>query len=233
MSNHTQANPSSTRPSVGTRIRGVFETAHGIGDNIRGRTLGAIDHLTCTGSPDSKSHHSSIADRGRMETERGMARIYGYPDPNAVDHPQNAPVRFPQPDSGALGSGHATGTGSGAGYMREDDYGHDGGMYGGVGKGAGGYGTNDGYGQTRIQNFDHQQPTIDENTRVGPDSGGKGGLSPMRAPQDTGSETGQPSMPQAENYPPTQKRIRDISPDPPPQPQPQAADNDQHARMYQ
>ena len=165
-----------------------------------------------------------------METEKGMARIYGYPDPNAVDHPQNAPARFPQPDTtgGAFGSGHATGTGSGAGYMREDDYnsyGHDGSTYGGVGKGAGGYGTDDGYGQTHTQNFDHQPPTIDENTRMGPDPGGKGGLSPMRAPQDTGSETGQPSMPQAENYPPTQKRIRDISPGP--QPQAQAADNDQ------
>lgn len=171
-----------------------------------------------------------------METEKGMARIYGYPDPNATGDPQNAPGRWPQSDAGTLGSGHATGAGSGAGYKRDDDYGsygHDSSMYGGVGRGAGGYGTNDGYGQTHTQNLEHQQPTIDEDTRMGADPRGRAGLSPMSARQATGSEKGQPSMPQAETYPPTQQRIKDISPDSPPQPQAHAADNDQRAQMYQ
>ena len=159
-----------------------------------------------------------------------MARIRGYPDPNAAGDPQNAPGRLPQPDAGTFGSGHATGTGSGTGYKREDasgSYGHDGSTYGGVGRGAGGYGTNDGYG------LEHQQPTIDQDTRMGADPRGRGSLSPMRARQATGSETGQPSMPQAEIYTPTQQVTRDISPDSPPQPQAHAADNDKRPQMYQ
>jgi len=211
MSNHTQANASSKPPGVGTRIKGVFETAHGIGENIRGRTLGVIDDLSSSGSPESTSRYASIADRGRMETERGMARIYGYPDPNAANAIRNEHSHLPQPTTGTLGKGHTTGTGPGRDYVhngKDDYYGRGGGVDGGVRRGAGGYGADDGYGQPGVQTVERQPPAIDRNAVTGPDRpeiDERGRLSPNRGPQNVGSEAGRSSMPQASAFTPTHR----------------------------
>ena len=219
------------------RYRGVFETTHGIGESVRGRALGAIDHLV--GSSESKSRHSSIADRGRMEVETGMAHIYGYPDPNAANALHNEPGRPSQSNTGAFGGGHTTATGPGAGYTRTvendyDSYRRGGDVDGGVGRGTGGYGADDGYGQPGAQNFEHRQTTIDGKREMGPDPSGRGGLVPNRGPQNAGPEAGRPSMPQPEVVAPTQQKMkRDPPPELTPRAQAQATDNDQTAQMYQ
>jgi len=224
---------------LGTRIRGVFEVAHGIGENIRGRVLGAIDGLASSGPPENNPRYSSMTDRGRMEVETGMAHIYGYPDPNAANVLHNEPGRPPQPNTGTFGGGRTTGTGPGTGYMRTgendyDSYGHGGDVKGGVRRGANGYGTDDGYGQPGAQNFERQHPAIDGNREMGPDPSGRGGLSPNRGPQNAGSEAGRPSTSQAGVLTPTQQKMKqDPPPELPPRPQAQAADNDQTTQMYQ
>lgn len=259
MSNHTQPDPSSTRPSVGTRIkrvslplylyrsrnltyileryRGVFQTVHGVGENIRGRTLGAIDDVTKSGSPESKSRYTSLADRGRMEVETGMARVYGYPDPNAANVLHNEPGRLPPSNTAnteTFRSGHTTGADPGTGYnpgtgytrTGENDYDYRG-RDGGVSSGAGGYGADDGYGQPGVQNFRNQQPAFDGNT-------GMGSLSPNRGPQSAGPEGGSSSTSQAGALTPPQQRVKgDAPPELPPRPQGQATNNDQRAQMYQ
>ena len=261
MSNNTQTNPSSTQTGVGTRIRraptpsiirsrsltpkylnferhrGVFETAHGIGENIRGRTLGAIDNVTTSGPPKSNSRHSSLVDRGRMEVETGMAHIYGYPDPHAANASRNEPGHLPQSNTGTFGNGHTAGTGPGTGYMRtgKNDYDPHGRGYdvdGRAGGGPGGYGTDDEYGQPGAQNFERkQQPVIDGNRDMGSDPSGRDGLSPNRGPPNAGPEVSRSSMSLAGVLTPTQQRIkRDSPPELPPRPQAQATDND---HMYQ
>ena len=251
MSNNPQKNTSSTRPGVGTRIRqaspfhlrvqnpdlqltferhrGVFETAHGIGENIRGRTLGAIDDMTHTGSPESKSLYSSIADRGRMEAETGMAHIHGYPDSNAANALHNERGHPPQTNAGIPGNGHTTG--SGPGGSDHDRYGGGGGVDGGVGRRADGYGPDD---QPASQNLEHQQPAIDGNTGAGPDPSGKSGPSPNRGPENVGSEAGWSSMSQDGALTPSQQRMkRDFPPELPSRPQVQVTDNDQTTQMHQ
>jgi len=217
MSNRNQHNPSPTRAGMGTRVKGVFETAHGVGDNIRGRTLGAIDDLTFSSSSESKSRHTSLADRGRTEAETGMAHMYGYADPDVYRQELS---RMPN-STGTFGNGHTTGTGPGTGDVRagqDNHYGRDGRMDGGVGKGTGGYGTDDGYGQPGVQGFEQQQPPIDRNTQMGPVAEGGGGLSPNRAPQNAGSE---------------QRIKRDFPPGLPPRRQAQTTGDDQHGQTYQ
>jgi len=222
------------------RHRGVFETAHGIGENIRGRTLEAIDNMTSSGPPENNSRYSSIADHGRMEVERGMARIYGYPDPNAANVLRNEPGRPPQPNTVTPGSGHTTGTGPGAGYMHTgekdyESYGRSSDGDSGVGRGTGGYGADDGYDQPGAQNFGRQQPAIDGDREMGPDPSGSSGLSPNRGPQNAGSEVRRSSMSvRAVVLTPTQQMMkRDPPPELPPRPQARAADTDHTTQMYQ
>lgn len=184
----------------GSRGRGVFETAHGIGENIRGRTLGAIDDVTHTGSTESKSHHASLADRGRLEAETGMAHISGYADPNV--YYRSELDRMSNPAARTIGNDHTTGTGPGRGYVRaeeEDYYGQHDRADGGVGRGRSGYGTDHGYGhrQAGVRGFEHQRlPPVDQNPGqvMGPVDDDKGGLSPNRNHQNTGSEAGWTSM---------------------------------------
>ena len=220
--------------------RGVFETAHGIGENIRGRTLGAIDTVTHSGSSESKSRHSSMADRGRMEVETGMAHIYGYPDPNAANVLRNEPGRSPQSNAGTFGSGHTAGTSTGTGYTGtgENDYdsyerGDD--VGGGVGRGTNRYRADDEYGPPGGHNFERQQPAIDGNKEMGPDPSWRGDLSPNRGPRNAESEASQSSMSQTEVLTPTQQMMkRGPPPELPPRAQVQATNNDHDTtQMYQ
>lgn len=228
--NNNHTNSPSTRPGVGTRIKGVFQTVHGIGENVRGRTLEAIDNLTTSGPPGTgKSRHGSIADRGRMEVETGMAHIYGHPDPHAGNVSRNEPGRIPEPVTGTFGNGHATGTGPGGmGHTDtgETDYERhgrgNGDAEGEFGKGQSGSETSGRYGRHGAQNHE-DQPVIDRNTETGLDLGGRGDTSPNHGPQNP-SEGGWSSKPQTEAFTPTQQRMG---------PQTRAADNDQHKQMYQ
>jgi hypothetical protein len=164
-----------------------------------------------------------------------MAHMYGYADPNVY---RNELSRMTNSTTGTSGN-HTTGTGPGTGYMRaEDGYGHGDGVGGGVDGGAGGYGTHNGYdtgyGRSGVQGFEQQQPPMNRNTQMGPDTDGMGGLSPNRGPQNVGSEAGWTSMSQAGTLTPTQQRIkRDFPPELPPRSQAQPADNDQRGQMYQ
>jgi len=170
-----------------------------------------------------------------MEVETGMARIYGYPDPNVGNISHNEPVRMPHPVTGNPGSDHTTGTGPGTDYIRtgENDYDHHD-RNGGAGRGAPGYGADDGYDQSGVRTFEDKQPAIDRNTEAGPDPSGRRSLSPNRGPQSTGSEVGWTSKSQAGALTPIQQRMkRDFPPELPPRPQAQATDNDQHGQMYQ
>ena len=172
-----------------------------------------------------------------MEVETGMARVYGYPDPNAVNASHNEPGRMPQSTNGTFGSGHATGTGPGTGYshVEEDDYhGGGGGVDGGARSGVGGHGKDDGYGQPGVQHSEHQQPAIDRNTEMGSGIDGRARLSSNHGPQNAGSETGWPPTSQAGALTPSQEKIgRDFPPEVPPRPQGQATDSDQHGQVHQ
>ena len=169
--------PEITRRVLGSR--GVFETAHGIGENIRGRTLGAIDDVTSSGTNESKSRHTALADSGRMKAETGMAHIYGYADPDVY----RGELGRVSNQTGTSGSGHTTGTGPGRGYVGagEDDY-H--GRSNGVDGGADGYGPGDGKNRPSGQGFENHQP--------GPasDHNGWGGSPPNLTSQKVGSEVG-------------------------------------------
>jgi len=243
MSTNAHPNPSSKPPGVGTKIKGTVETIHGVGENIRGRTLGAIDDLTHSGTSESKSRYVSMAERGRMEVEMGMARIHGDPDPHGGKPPNNEPGSLPHPVPGALGNEHATGTGPGTGYTQtgEHDYYAGGGGVdnevrsgaNGAGRGTDGYGTNDGYGPA--PGVHNQQPAINRNTEMGPDPRESGGQFPNNASQNVGHEAGGPaSRPQAGALtPPQQSMERDSPPGLPPRSQGQAIGNDQHGQTYQ
>ena len=208
--------------------RGVFETAHGIGENIRGRTLGAIDDMTKSGTPGTTSHYTSMADRGRVETERGMAHIYGDPSPNQGRVFHNEPDRMPQP---TFGGSHTTGTGPGTGLAEQVYYGR-GDVGRGSGKEAGGYGMpHDGGGAQNLE----QQPAIDRNMEMGPNTDPRrGSLSPNRRHQSAGPGEGWSPTSQAEEITPAQQGVRrDFPPELPPRPQAQTTDNGQHGQIYQ
>ena len=155
--------------------------------------------MSKSGTPQSSSHYTSMADRGRMQVETGMARIFGDPDPHAGNVPHNEPGRVPQSTAGTFGSNHTTGTGPGTGFtstVEHNHYGRGNGVGNGVGRGASGRGTDDEYGQPGAQNLE-QQPAIDRNTEMGPGAGGRGALSPNRRPQDADPEEVQSSTSQA------------------------------------
>ena len=176
-----------------------------------------------------------MADRGRMETETGMAHIYGYADPNTGNVSHNEPGRIPQPTSGIPGSGHTTATGPGTSLAEHDDDGR-GDVGSGVGRQASGYGTtDDGSGRPGSAQNLEQQPTIDRNPEMGPSNDPRmGRLSPNRGPPNAGPDAGWSPTSQAGGLTPSQQRVgRDFPPDLPPRPQGQAADNDQHGQMYQ
>ncbi|KAI0954223.1 hypothetical protein AcV7_007516 [Taiwanofungus camphoratus] len=57
--------------TFGQKIKGAGEVIHGVGDNLRGRFLDAVDDGTKTGGGHAET------ERGRMETEKGMSRMTG------------------------------------------------------------------------------------------------------------------------------------------------------------
>jgi len=203
--NRNQPNPSPKKAGVGTRIKGIFETAHGIGESIRGRMLGAIDDLTFSGSAESKSRHADLAHRGRTEAETGMAHIYGYADPNVYREELS---RMPNSTTATFGSARTAGTGHGG--PSQDGY------YSRGSRVDSEYGADDGHGQPAVQGYGQQQPAVDQNTQMGPAANGRGGLF-HRTPQNAGPE----------------RMKRDIPPELPPKRQTQATDDNQRGQTYQ
>ncbi|KAG2024059.1 hypothetical protein CC2G_001654 [Coprinopsis cinerea AmutBmut pab1-1] len=57
--------------SFGTKIKGVFEVIHGLGENIRGTALAAIDSM----SKSDSTKNDEIARQGRLELERGLTNL--------------------------------------------------------------------------------------------------------------------------------------------------------------
>ncbi|THH28611.1 hypothetical protein EUX98_g5585 [Antrodiella citrinella] len=80
--------------NLGQKVKGAFETAHGLGETVRGGTLDFIDSAVGHG----KRHNAT--DRGAQETEEGIARMeHGKAGANAT-----TPV--PQPGQTADNSTH-------------------------------------------------------------------------------------------------------------------------------
>ncbi|KAJ6628619.1 hypothetical protein B0H10DRAFT_1990581 [Mycena sp. CBHHK59/15] len=87
MTSTTQAHKkTSNSVSVETKLKGGVRVAKGLGDNVRGTTMGAIDTVEHRDS----SVNDEIARRGRMEIEQGIAMIKGRPvdarDPPEIGH---------------------------------------------------------------------------------------------------------------------------------------------------
>jgi len=57
------------------KVRGAFETVHGVGDSLRAHSMDALDNVL--GTPHKSEDHAKLAEKGRQEAERGMARLRG------------------------------------------------------------------------------------------------------------------------------------------------------------
>ncbi|KIM75298.1 hypothetical protein PILCRDRAFT_13712 [Piloderma croceum F 1598] len=102
MSTDNTGTTGGSKAGIGSKIRGAAEVVHGVGDNVRGTFLGAID--TATGR---QSENDEIAARGRMEVSQGMAKIRG----------AGAGATAGYESGGGFGPGTGTGTmGGGGGY---------------------------------------------------------------------------------------------------------------------
>ncbi|KAI0064329.1 hypothetical protein BV25DRAFT_1990075 [Artomyces pyxidatus] len=106
MSNVNTANTGSTGPGpgpgqtgsgIGSKIKGAAQIVHGIGESIRGQTLGAVE------SGEGKETHAGIATRGRNEVEQGWSKFEGRPLPARTGAGTGAP--------GAQDPIHGTGAG--------------------------------------------------------------------------------------------------------------------------
>ncbi|KAG2024062.1 hypothetical protein CC2G_001655 [Coprinopsis cinerea AmutBmut pab1-1] len=61
------------RDSVGRRIRGAFEAAHGISENVRGNAMEAVDEMT--GTRRGRVENEEVIRRGQAETRRGLENM--------------------------------------------------------------------------------------------------------------------------------------------------------------
>ncbi|KAJ7223496.1 hypothetical protein GGX14DRAFT_427699 [Mycena pura] len=72
-----------TRPTsdaIPSTLRDVFQIAHGVGENIRGTILGAIDDWENKG----EQRHHDIARQGRVEIDQALQRLRGSGGDGAV-----------------------------------------------------------------------------------------------------------------------------------------------------
>ncbi|OSC98913.1 hypothetical protein PYCCODRAFT_1427566 [Trametes coccinea BRFM310] len=96
-------------PSSGSRkqkIRGAAEVIHGVGDNLRGRLMSAVDSSTKTGGTRPE------VERGRQEVEQGMAKITGGPGaahPSSSDHATSGTRGSSAPSAAVAQEGNALG----------------------------------------------------------------------------------------------------------------------------
>ncbi|KAJ3869290.1 hypothetical protein EV359DRAFT_76845 [Lentinula novae-zelandiae] len=78
--------------NVGERVKGVFNTVHGLGENVRATALGAVD--TIAHDKEGEIKNDQIAQQGRLQTTRGLEQMSGRPrnvnttaDPSFANHP--------------------------------------------------------------------------------------------------------------------------------------------------
>ncbi|KAJ7878016.1 hypothetical protein B0H13DRAFT_1971636 [Mycena leptocephala] len=64
---------SSAEPSMMNTFRSVFQIMHGIGENVRGTLLGAIDDLENNG----EQKHHEVARQGRAEMDEAFQKLWG------------------------------------------------------------------------------------------------------------------------------------------------------------
>ncbi|KAF8879120.1 hypothetical protein BD779DRAFT_1162468 [Infundibulicybe gibba] len=90
---------------VGLEPGGAIEVVHGIGENIRGTTLGAMDTIT----HDRVSKNDETARQGRMEAERGLAKLRGQGSnaPGAANYGSGGGLGATNPITGGVGSNAA------------------------------------------------------------------------------------------------------------------------------
>ncbi|KAF7974173.1 hypothetical protein HWV62_13303 [Athelia sp. TMB] len=83
----------------GNKIKGAIQVTHGIGENIRGTVLGAVD--TVSGD---NTGADNVATTGRAEVDQGMANMRG-----------TAPPVGDAAGTGVVGNGTFSGVGTGTG----------------------------------------------------------------------------------------------------------------------
>ena len=147
--NTTATNTSSSAGSgIGDKIKGAFQVAHGVGDAIRGSTLGAAD--SAMSHNEAQAKNAGIANKGSAEYSEGMNRMRGtggnYPPSTnttstttASTGPGSTTTAFADPSyttsdyesrtAGPHTGFHGAGSGAGPGY------GHGTGNVGGAGAG--------------------------------------------------------------------------------------------------
>jgi len=81
--NNTQ-HTSSTGGGLGGKVRGAFETIHGVSDSIRAQGMSALDNALGTIQKDQE--HAWLAEQGRLEAQTGMARLRGRNPATGVGH---------------------------------------------------------------------------------------------------------------------------------------------------
>jgi len=73
----SSTNTSGQSNGLGAKIKGGIQAIHGLGENIRGTALGALDTM----SEGHETQNDEIARKGRVETEAGLAKWKGQPAP--------------------------------------------------------------------------------------------------------------------------------------------------------
>ncbi|KAF5312224.1 hypothetical protein D9619_003771 [Psilocybe cf. subviscida] len=70
---NTSTTTSGPGSGIGSRLRGAAEVVHGAGEGLRGTLLGAVDTVMKNGP----TQNDEVARQGRLEVERGMAKMKG------------------------------------------------------------------------------------------------------------------------------------------------------------
>ncbi|KIK70536.1 hypothetical protein GYMLUDRAFT_279025 [Collybiopsis luxurians FD-317 M1] len=79
--------------NIGNKIKGAADTVHGIGENIRGTALGAVD--TIAHDREGETRNDAIGQKGRLETQQGLERMSGYPA-NTTGAPTSTASDYPK-----------------------------------------------------------------------------------------------------------------------------------------
>ncbi|KAI0666512.1 hypothetical protein C8Q78DRAFT_1059952 [Trametes maxima] len=103
MANEQRNTNTNTIPSGGAgaagdsrnqKLRGAVQVVHGVGENLRGRFMDAVDSSTNTQAGPGDGPRPEV-ERGRREVEQGMAKLTG--GPGVTDAPPRAPQNTSAP----------------------------------------------------------------------------------------------------------------------------------------
>ncbi|KAK7443773.1 hypothetical protein VKT23_015557 [Stygiomarasmius scandens] len=81
--------------NLGDKVRGAAHVVHGIGDNIRGTTLGTADALT--NSKEGETRNGTLALGGREETSKGMGMLRTTKPHSATSGTETQTAPAPEP----------------------------------------------------------------------------------------------------------------------------------------